>query len=171
MTLIDQCQLKWAQCKHKSRTTIVPKICLNAPQRPKLLGGLAVPNFELYYWSFQMRALSKWVDPQSTTAWRTIESAKVLPHRLQDILFSSVTNKTIKNNFGPIMAHQTLYKCGRKLNVGWAALLNFVRTCHYGITQDYYAVANLLFNYLGHLWESIHWVIYMTLKVFVPYGT
>lgn len=82
-----------------------PRVRLSTLQQPKLLGGLAVPNFDFYYWSFQIRALSKWVDPQSTTAWRMIESAKVLPHRLQDILFSSVTNKTIKNNFGPIIAN------------------------------------------------------------------
>lgn len=126
-----------------------PRIRLSTLQRPKLLGGLAVPNFELYYWSFQMRALSKWVDPHSTTAWRMIESAKVLPHRLQDILFSSVTNKTIKITSG--LSLQTLYRCGRKLNVGWAVILNFVTTCHYGRTQGYYVVPNHLFNHLGHL--------------------
>jgi len=82
-----------------------PRVRLNTLQRPKLLGGLAVPNVELYYWSFQIRALSKWLDPQSTTAWRLIESAKILPHKLQDILFSSVTNKTIKESFGPIIAN------------------------------------------------------------------
>ncbi len=34
--------------------------------------GLAVPNFEQYYWSFQLKALHNWVNPQSTVSWRVI---------------------------------------------------------------------------------------------------
>ncbi len=43
-------------------------------QHPNSAGGLAVPNFELYYWSFQLKALHNWVDPQSTVSWRVIEA-------------------------------------------------------------------------------------------------
>ncbi len=45
-------------------------------------GELAVPNFELYYWSFQLKALHNWVDPQSTVSWRVIEADKVKPNIL-----------------------------------------------------------------------------------------
>lgn len=72
-----------------------PRVRLTIRQRPKLLGGLAVPNFELY-WSFQIRQLSPWVDTGSTTAWKRIEANKVMPYRLQSILFSSINTKIVK---------------------------------------------------------------------------
>ncbi len=62
-----------------------PRIKLTTLQHPNSAGGLAVPNFELYYWSFQLKALHNWVDPQSTVSWRVIEADKVKPNRLQDI--------------------------------------------------------------------------------------
>ncbi len=65
-----------------------PRIKLTTLQHPNSAGGLAVPNFELYYWSFQLKALHNWVDPQSTVSWRVIEADKVKPNRLQDILFT-----------------------------------------------------------------------------------
>ncbi len=34
-----------------------PRIKLTTLQRTNRAGGLAVPNFELYYWSFQLKAL------------------------------------------------------------------------------------------------------------------
>ncbi len=43
-----------------------PRIKLTTLQHPNSAGGLALPNFELYYWSFQLKALHNWVDPQST---------------------------------------------------------------------------------------------------------
>ncbi len=56
-----------------------PRIKLTTLQHPNSAGGLAVPNFELYYWSFQLKALHNWVDPQSTVSWRVIEADKVKP--------------------------------------------------------------------------------------------
>ncbi len=61
-----------------------PRIKLTTLQHTNRAGGLAVPNFELYYWSFQ--SLHNWVDPQSTVSWGVIEADKVKPNRLQDIL-------------------------------------------------------------------------------------
>ncbi len=52
----------------------VPELNLPHYKHPNSAGGLAVPNFELYYWSFQLKALHNWVDPQSTVSWRVIES-------------------------------------------------------------------------------------------------
>ncbi len=45
------------------------------------------------YWSFQLKALHNWVDPQSTVSWRVIEADKVKPNRLQDILFTGTGKK------------------------------------------------------------------------------
>ncbi len=39
-----------------------PRIKLTTLQHPNSTGGLAVPNFELYYWSFQLKALHNWFD-------------------------------------------------------------------------------------------------------------
>ncbi len=64
-----------------------------------------VPNFELYYWSFQLKALHNWVDPQSTVSWRVIEADKVKPNRLQDILFTGTGKKGDNYKFGLVVAN------------------------------------------------------------------
>ncbi len=93
-----------------------PRIKLTTLQHPNSAGGLAVPNFELYYWSFQLKALHNWVDPQSTVSWRVIEADKVKPNRLQDILFTGTGIKGDNYKFGPVWL--TLLKSGKRLNVG-----------------------------------------------------
>ncbi len=82
-----------------------PRIKLTTLQHPNSTGGLAVPNFELYYWSFQIKALHNWVDPQSTVSWRVIEADKVKPNRLQDILFTGTGKKGDNYKFGPVVAN------------------------------------------------------------------
>ncbi len=82
-----------------------PRIKLTTLQHPNSTGGLAVPNFELYYWSFQLKALHNWVDPQSTVSWRVIEADKVKPNRLQDILFTGTGKKGDNYKFGPVVAN------------------------------------------------------------------
>ncbi len=58
-----------------------------------------------YYWSFQLKALHNWVDPQSTVSWRVIEPDKIKPNRLQDILFTGTGKKGDNYNFGPVAAN------------------------------------------------------------------
>ncbi len=82
-----------------------PRIKLTTLQHPNSAGGLAVPNFELYYWSFQLKALHNWVDPQSTVSWRVIEADKVKPNRLQDILFTGTGKKGDNCKFGPVVVN------------------------------------------------------------------
>ncbi len=82
-----------------------PRIKLTTLQHPNSAGGLAVPNFELCYWSFQLKALHNWVDPQSTVSWRVIEADKVKPNRLQDILFTGTGKKGDNSKFGPVVAN------------------------------------------------------------------
>ncbi len=82
-----------------------PRIKLTTLQHTNRAGGLAVPNFELYYWSFQLKALHNWVDPQSTVSWRVIEADKVKPNRLQYILFTGTGKKGDNYKFGPVVAN------------------------------------------------------------------
>ncbi len=91
-----------------------PRIKLTTLQHPNSAGGLAVPNFELYYWSFQLKALHNWVDPQSTVSWRVIEADKVKPNRLQDILFTGTGKKGIIIHL--VRLWLTLLKSGKRLN-------------------------------------------------------
>lgn len=65
-----------------------PRIKLATTEQPKLLGGLALLNFQFYHWAFQIRSLQVWMDPDSKVPWRCIKEAVVKPHRLQDLLFS-----------------------------------------------------------------------------------
>ncbi len=82
-----------------------PRIKLTTLQHTNRAGGLAVPNFELYYWSFQLKALHNWVDPQSTASWRVIEADKVKPNRLQDNLFTGTGLKGDNYKVGPVVAN------------------------------------------------------------------
>ncbi len=81
-----------------------PRIGLTTLQHAGSAGGLAVPNFELYYWSFQLKAFHDWVDPQSTVSWRVVEADGVEPSRLQDILFAGTGKKGEDCGFGPVVA-------------------------------------------------------------------
>ncbi len=93
-----------------------PRIKLTTLQHSNRAGGLAVPNFELYYWLFQLKALHNWVDPQSTVSWRVIEADKIKPNRLQYILFTGTGKKVVIVNL--VRLWLTLLKSGKRLNVG-----------------------------------------------------
>ncbi len=120
-----------------------PRIKFTTLQHTNSAGGLAVPNFELYYWSFQLKALHNWVDPQSTVSWRVIEADKVKPNRLQDILFTGTGKKGIIRG--------TLLKSGKRLNVGQEDPSNFVTVHLYGTILILYAEIVHLSNPLGLL--------------------
>lgn len=78
------------------------RIKMGTLQRPKSAGGLAVPNINFYYWAFQIRALRVRMDPASKVPWRSIESALVKPHRLQDLLYAGVGRRNLNLRFGCI---------------------------------------------------------------------
>lgn len=63
-----------------------PRISISTLQQPKRFGGLSVPNFKLYYWAFQLRSLTIWLDSSSDVPWWKIEEAKSHPIRIQDLL-------------------------------------------------------------------------------------
>ncbi len=83
----------------------VPELKLTTLQPPNSAGGLAVPNFELYYGRSSLRLFIIGVDPQSTVSWRVIEADKVKPNRLQYILFTGTGKKGDNYKFGPVVAN------------------------------------------------------------------
>ncbi len=81
-----------------------PGVKLATLQRNGGAGGLAVPNFELCCWSFQLEALHGWVGPQSAVSWRVIEADKVGPSGLRGVLFAGTGKKGDSCGFGPVVA-------------------------------------------------------------------
>ncbi len=119
-----------------------PRIKLTTLQHPNHAGGLAVPNFELYYWSFQLKALHNWVDPQSTFSWRVIEVDQIKPNRLRK-------KKGIIINL--VRLWLTLLKSGKRLNVWLEDTSKFVTVHLYGTFLILYAEIVHLLNPLGLL--------------------
>lgn len=79
------------------------RIRLTTLQQPKRRGGLAVPDFKIYYLAFQLQALRNWIDADSKVPWRSIEAGLVSPIRLQDLLFSGVGRRNSVHRFGCII--------------------------------------------------------------------
>ncbi len=89
-----------------------PRIKLTTLQHPNSAGGLAVPNFELYYWSFQLKALHNWVDPR----WCV--------HITEDLTWSAHTDAVLKK------AHQRLFFLRRLRKFGMSpSILRSFYTC------------------------------------------
>lgn len=82
-----------------------PRLKLSTLQRRREDGGMAVPNFELYSWSFVLRPLLAWFDPHSSVSWRVLELNIVDPWTLKDILFINMSKKQCQLRFGPIISH------------------------------------------------------------------
>ncbi len=81
-----------------------PRVSLSVLQRAKPHGSLALPNLMLYHLAFQIRAMRVWVDTHSKVPWRSIESDRVLPHRLQDLPFTGVGSRSLHQKFGNIIS-------------------------------------------------------------------
>lgn len=81
-----------------------PRLKLSTLQRSKKDGGLNVPNFKLYSWSYIIRPISVWFDPSMVVSWRPIEENLAYPHRLQDLIFSAFPSKSTQRQLGPIMS-------------------------------------------------------------------
>ncbi len=81
------------------------RIRLRTLQQPKYSGGLAVPDFKLYYWSFQITQLTIWCKANVVTPWHQIEKEIVKPHRLTDILFCGLKPRSVCRKFGPIIGN------------------------------------------------------------------
>ena len=82
-----------------------PWIKLATLQRNKTDGGLSLPNFKLYYFSFVLRPLSVWLNSNTQTSWRPLEESLVAPHRLQDLIYSNIPIKQCKLRHGPLISN------------------------------------------------------------------
>lgn len=49
------------------------RVKYSTAQHGKLLCGLSVPSFKLYFWFFIPRPLAKWFEPQVAVCWRALE--------------------------------------------------------------------------------------------------
>lgn len=74
-------------------------------QNGKQSGGLAVPNFKLYFQALSFRPLASWFDSDCEAPWINMERNMVAPTPLQDILFIDISLKQCRLHFGPIIAH------------------------------------------------------------------
>lgn len=81
-----------------------PRVKPTTLHRHKIEGGLSVPNFKHYFWSFVLRPLADWLNTDSSPCWKPIESNLASPHRLEDLIYSSVALKWAKLLLGSIMS-------------------------------------------------------------------
>uniref|UniRef100_A0A3B3HW57 Reverse transcriptase domain-containing protein n=1 Tax=Oryzias latipes TaxID=8090 RepID=A0A3B3HW57_ORYLA len=61
-------------------------------QRPKVLGGMALPNFRYYYWASNIRIFKYWLQSRAspTLDWLTMELNSVKPVSLNALLYSPI---------------------------------------------------------------------------------
>lgn len=87
------------------------------------LQSLSVPNFKYYFWSFVLRPLSTWLNPDAFVSWKPIEENIALPRRLEDLVFSNMLLKESKLYLGPIISFELSTWCiaekETKTNLKW----------------------------------------------------
>lgn len=81
-----------------------PRLKMTTLQRDRGAGGLAVPDFKLYFYSFVLRPLFVWSIAEISNSWRELEEDIVRPLTLQGVLFSNMSNSQCKLRFGPIVS-------------------------------------------------------------------
>lgn len=54
-----------------------PRLKLSMLQRSRGSGGLAVPNFKYYFWSFVLCPIVTWRDPDMPVSWCRLEEKMV----------------------------------------------------------------------------------------------
>lgn len=74
----------------------IPRICKQFLQRPKMLGGMALPNLIFYYWAANLRINHFWVQTGSffsLPVWLEMEAASCSP-----VSLSSLAHAPIKSH-------------------------------------------------------------------------
>ena len=72
----------------------VPRLSRSILQRPKPMGGLALPNFKFYYWAANIRILQQWIrleNSPSYPAWLALEAASSEPASLTALAHAPLT--------------------------------------------------------------------------------
>lgn len=81
-----------------------PRPKLSTLQLGRQEGGLAVPNFKMYFWLYVLCPISVWLNHNASVSWRAIEENLASPHRLQDLEYCKLTPKQSRSKLGPIMS-------------------------------------------------------------------
>lgn len=81
-----------------------PRLKLTTLQRDKTIGGLALPDLKIYFWSYVLRPLSTWLNPSSSVSWRPNEENIALPLRLQDLVYANIPLKKAKLRLDPVIS-------------------------------------------------------------------
>ena len=103
-----------------------PCLKLSTTQRGVASGGLSVPNFKFYFWSFVLWPLLEWRDSDTFVSWRRLEKNCVRPWNLQEVLFANISNKQCRLRFGPTVSqliqiwHAAELQC--KISYKWHTL-------------------------------------------------
>lgn len=92
-----------------------PRLKFKTLQRDKLQGGLGLPNFKMYFWSFVLRPLYVWLNSSVSVSWKSIEENISQPYRLQDLIFSNIPPKAARTHLGPIISY-LLRTCNTVMN-------------------------------------------------------
>lgn len=78
------------------------RIRLATLQLPKDKGGMALPNFKLYFQAAQIRPLCLWCDSSYTARWKDIETS-VPNYNVQTLLGEEDLNDTLRGALNPIV--------------------------------------------------------------------
>lgn len=76
-----------------------PKIRKSVLQKPRHLGGLALPNFQFYYWAENIQSMLHWINSNnfdSAPTWFNIESASCKSSTLVALLCFPITLSPLK---------------------------------------------------------------------------
>lgn len=68
-------------------------------ERPRVLGGLALPNFQFYYWAANLRIFHYWLqlpNVEQSAAWVNMEATSCKPSSLPALLYSPRTCSTVR---------------------------------------------------------------------------
>ncbi|XP_047443790.1 uncharacterized protein LOC125009675 [Mugil cephalus] len=103
-----------------------PRLKMSVLQWRNEDGGLSVPNFKLYFWSFVLRPLLTWFNPHTPIAWRNLESSLLMLWSLRNILFANISNKQCQLRFSLIVSYLIrtwrLIKAYRRILTNWHTL-------------------------------------------------
>lgn len=86
----------------------LPRIRKLFLQRQKLRGGMALPNFQIYYWAANIKSLLYWLQDSPTSdipAWLQIESSSCTCISLSALLCSSIPLHTPQDCQNPVILH------------------------------------------------------------------
>lgn len=100
----------------------IPRIRKIYLQRPKRLGGMALPNFIFYYWAANSQILHYWllvVGMSDAPAWLRLEAASCMPSSLAALIYNP------RGLPDPVFCRNTLVKSTFKI---WTQL-----KCHFGL--------------------------------------